>query len=64
MQMIEKLIPPFITLFFAFGFLTPVITAAIIAIGWQLPFGLSPIILALLVAGPWGLIAAYKGRWL
>lgn len=54
----------FLPLIFAFGFLVPVIAQGIEAAGIIPPFGLSPLIFALIIGGTWGLIAQVKGRWL
>ena len=50
-------------LLFAFGFLVPVIAAGLEAMGIDAPLGLSPIALALIVGGGWGLVAQIRGRW-
>jgi hypothetical protein len=51
-------------LIFAFGFLVPVFNQALITLGWQPPFGLSPLALSLIIAGFWGVIAQATGRWI
>lgn len=55
-----KLLP----LIFAFGFLLPVFNQGFIALGLQPPLGLSTLTCALIVAGVWGLIAQFTGRWI
>lgn len=54
----------FMPLIFAFGFLVPVIAQGIERSGWAPPFAISPLIIALLVGGGWGLAAQIGGRWI
>jgi hypothetical protein len=58
MAAIAKLLP----LIFAVGFLAPVISQSLTAIGWNVPFG--TIAFGLIIAIGWGLIAQFKGRWI
>ena len=51
-------------LIFGFGFLAPLISQIIQAVGWTPPFGLTPLMTGLLVGGTLGLIAQYRGRWI
>ena len=51
-------------LIFAFAFLAPVIDQGMQALGLAAPLGLSTLILALIVAGTWGLFAQVSGRWI
>ncbi|MDX1294609.1 MAG: hypothetical protein R3265_17455 [Hyphomonas sp.] len=51
-------------LIFAIGFLVPVIAQAMVALGWTPPFGLSPLQFGFAVAGPLGLLAQIRGRWI
>jgi len=55
-----KLLP----LIFAFGFLVPVIAAAVDAVAWQPPLGLSGLTVALIIGGAWGVLAQIRGRWI
>lgn len=50
-------------LIFAFGFLAPLIAQSLKALNVPLPEGVPPIGVALLVAGLWGGIAQWTGRW-
>ena len=51
-------------LLFAIGFLAPLMAQGMIALGWSAPAGLTPIQFGLVVAGIWGLVATFTGRWL
>jgi hypothetical protein len=51
-------------LIFAFGFLAPLIMQTMARAGIQPPFGLSPLVFALSIAGLLGLVAQVRGRWL
>ncbi|MCA8902723.1 MAG: hypothetical protein KDA53_15900 [Hyphomonas sp.] len=51
-------------LIFAFGFLAPLIAQSLRALNVPLPEGLSPMIVGLVVAGIWGGIAQWTGRWI
>lgn len=51
-------------LIFGIGFLAPLTSQIIQAVGWTPPFGLSPLMTGLLVGGTLGLIAQYRGRWI
>jgi hypothetical protein len=51
-------------LIFAFGFLAPLIMQVMARAGWTAPFGLSPLVFALCLAGVLGLVAQTRGRWL
>lgn len=54
----------FMPLIFAFGFLVPVIAQGIESLGWERPLGTTPLVVALLVGGGWGLVAQIRGRWI
>ena len=54
----------FLPLIFGFGFLVPVIAQGIERAGWVPPYGVSPLVIALLVGGGWGLVAQVRGRWI
>jgi len=54
----------FMPLIFAFGFLVPVIAQGIESLGWVRPLGTSPLVIALLAGGGWGLVAQLRGRWI
>lgn len=51
-------------LIFGFGFLAPLTSQIIQAVGCTPPFGLTPLMTGLLVGGTLGLIAQYRGRWI
>ena len=51
-------------LIFGIGFLSPLTSQIIQAVGWTPPFGLSPLMTGLLVGGTLGVIAQYRGRWI
>lgn len=51
-------------LIFGIGFLAPLTSQIIQAVGWTPPFGLSPLMTGLLVGGTLGVIAQYRGRWI
>lgn len=51
-------------LVFAFGFIAPLVSQLIQAFGWIPPFGLSPLVVGLGVAGVYGLFAQLTGRWI
>lgn len=50
-------------LVFAFGFLAPLTAQVIERIGWTPPFGLTPLVTGLIVAGVLGGAAQLRGRW-
>ena len=52
----------FLPLIFAVGFIAPVISQSLTALGWSAPFG--NLWFGLAVAIGWGLIAQFKGRWI
>lgn len=56
------LVPRFLPLIFAIGFLAPLIAQSLTTIGWVPPFGTAPFSFA--VAVSWGLFAQLKGRWI
>ena len=64
MERALTLIAGSLPLIFAFAFLAPVIDQVMRALGIEAPFGLSTLVLGLIVAGIWGLIAQITGRWL
>lgn len=51
-------------LIFAFGFLAPLIAQSLRALDVPLPDGIPPLAIGLVVAGLWGGIAQWKGRWI
>lgn len=51
-------------LVFAFGFMAPLIAQIISHFGWVPPFGLSPIVTGLIIAGVYGGITQVRGRWI
>lgn len=51
-------------LFFAYGFVTPLIAQVIERAGWTPPYGLSPLVAALILATLWGGIAQIRGSWI
>lgn len=59
-----KLIMFALPLIFAIGFLAPVMAQGMLALGWSAPAGFSPLQFGLIVAGIWGLVATFTGRWL
>lgn len=52
----------FLPLIFAVGFLAPLISQSLTAIGWSVPFG--NLLFGVAVAIGWGLIAQFRGRWI
>ncbi len=64
MTTIIKTIFDYGALIFAFGFLAPLIAQLIMQFGWPPPFGLSPLVAGLIVAGAYGAIAQLRGRWI
>ena len=59
-----KFIVAALPLIFAIGFLAPLMAQALLAIGWSAPAGLTPLQFGLIVAGVWGLVATFTGRWI
>ncbi|MEM7329313.1 MAG: hypothetical protein AAF437_11275 [Pseudomonadota bacterium] len=51
-------------LIFGLGFLTPLVSQSIQAVGWVPPFDLTPLTIGLLVGGTLGMIAQIRGRWI
>ncbi|MEO1553423.1 MAG: hypothetical protein AAFR82_05765 [Pseudomonadota bacterium] len=51
-------------LIFGIGFLAPLVSQTIQAVGWAPPFGLTPLMIGLVVGGLLGGIAQYRGRWI
>jgi len=64
MTAIIKTIFSYGPLIFAFGFLAPLFAQLILHFGWTPPFGLSPLVAGLIVAGGYGLITQIRGRWI
>lgn len=54
----------FMPFLFGIGFIAPVIAQAIQALGWTLPYGVSPVVFGLIVGGAWGAFANWSGRWI
>lgn len=54
----------FMPLIFAFAFLVPVLDQGMQALGVSAPFGLSTLMLALIIGAGWGLVAQLRGRWI
>lgn len=50
-------------LLFAFGFLAPLIAQIISRTGWTPPFGLTALMVGLIIGGLFGLTAQIRGRW-
>ena len=51
-------------LLFAFGFIWPLTTQIITALGWTPPFGLTPFWAGFTLAAVWGIYAQWRGTWL
>ena len=51
-------------LVFALGFLMPLCAQLLSASGTPLPFGMSPLLAGLLIAGALGIPAQLRGRWI
>ncbi len=51
-------------LFFAYGFLTPLIAQIIERMEWVPPYGLSPLVTALIIATLYGGFAQIRGSWI
>lgn len=51
-------------LLFGFGFLVPVMRAAIERAGWQPPLALSPLAFSAIVCGTWACVAQVRKRWI
>lgn len=49
---------------FALGFLAPLIAQSAIRLGFDAPFGLSPLAFGFAAAGISGLAAQIRGRWI
>ncbi|MEL7486083.1 MAG: hypothetical protein AAGJ87_02580 [Pseudomonadota bacterium] len=49
---------------FAVGFIAPLIAQIATRAGWAPPFGLSPALFGLIIAGVLGGVAQIRGRWL
>ncbi len=64
MERLLKLVMGGLPLIFAFGFLVPVITQGMDALGWQAPFGLSTMAFALIAGGSLGILAQIRRRWI
>jgi len=64
MQQAIKSIFYFGPLLFGFGFLVPLSAQLIEALSWTPPFGLSPIMVGLVIGGGLGLVAQIRGRWI
>ncbi len=61
---IIKIIFNYGALIFAFGFLAPLFARLISQFGWTPPFGQSPLMVGLIIAGIYGAIAQTRGRWI
>jgi hypothetical protein len=59
-----KFIAASLPLIFAFAFLVPLLDQGMRALGIAAPFGLSTLVLALIVGGAWGIFAQVTGRWI
>lgn len=65
--MIEKLtvtLTPWGPVFFGFGLLAPLIAQIIERFDVPVPFGLSPLVIGLIVGPAIGLSAKLRGRWI
>ena len=51
-------------LLFGLGFLTPLVAQIIKAMAWSPPFGLTPLMMGLIVGGTLGILAQIRGRWI
>lgn len=51
-------------LLFGLLFIPPVTAQVIVAIDWNVPFGLTPLAAGFLLGGAWGLYAQLRGSWL
>lgn len=49
---------------FGIGFIAPLIDQTMQLWGWSAPWGLTTLILGLIVGGTWGLYATIRGRWI
>lgn len=63
MVQVIKAIFYFGPMLFGIGFLAPLSSQIIQAMGWTPPFGLSPLMTGLILGGAYGLIAQIRGRW-
>ena len=50
-------------LLFGLGFLAPLVTQSLQALGWSAPLGLTPLAFGLVLGGSLGLVANIRGRW-
>lgn len=48
---------------FGIGFIAPLIDQTMQLWGWSGPWGLTTLMLGLIVGGTWGLYATIRGRW-
>ncbi|MEM1390894.1 MAG: hypothetical protein AAGG45_07415 [Pseudomonadota bacterium] len=51
-------------LLFAFGFIVPLMSQIIQLSGWVPPFGLTPLMFALILGGAYGIVGQVRGRWI
>lgn len=51
-------------LLFGLGFLAPLTAQVIERLGWLPPFGLSPLVVGLIVGGTLGGVANWRGSWI
>ena len=63
MVQVIKAIFYFGPLLFGVGFLSPLTSQIIQAMGWTPPLGLTPLATGLIIGGAYGLIAQVRGRW-
>lgn len=49
---------------FGLGFMAPLIAQVIVRLGLELPMGLNPLLLGLVLGGGLGLIAQVRGSWI
>lgn len=51
-------------LLFGFGFIAPLAAQILERVGWDLPFGVTPLVAGLILGGAWGGTAQYRGSWI
>lgn len=64
MQVALRKIFQWMPLLFGIGFVAPLIAQTLALWGWLPPYGLSEVVVGLVIGGVWGLIATKRGRWL
>ncbi|NOT39605.1 MAG: hypothetical protein HOP13_03855 [Alphaproteobacteria bacterium] len=51
-------------LLFGIGFIAPLTAQVLERLGWQLPFGVTPLVAGLILGAIWGGAAQIRGRWI